>query len=149
MHIAHLISASRYAKWHRWLGGTAAVLAAVVGASIFATLADDLQEVSKVAVIALGLVSMLSAGLSAAATFLDLDERARHHLEAGADFQRLRREMEEEVVRLADGKARASYDDFKDQWHKVLRSVPPLPQTIHDRVNRDFEEKHREKTSAD
>lgn len=102
MHIAHHIAASRYAKWHRWLGGTAAVLAAVVCTSIFATLANDLQYVSKVAVIAVALVSMLSASLSAAATFLNLDERARRHLEAAADFQRLRREMDEELVRCKD-----------------------------------------------
>lgn len=147
MHIAHHITASRYTKWHRWLGGTAAALAAVVGTSIFATLANDLQEVSKFAVIAVALVSMLSAGLSAAATFLNLDERGKRHLESAADFQRLRREMDEELVSCTDGKVRESYDTFKDQWHKVLRSAPPLPQDIHDRVNRDFEAKHGEKAA--
>ena len=56
MQIAHHIAASRYAKWHRWLGVTAAVLAAIVGTSIFATFTDDLREVSKGAVVALPVV---------------------------------------------------------------------------------------------
>ena len=145
MHIAHAIAASRYAKWHRWLSGSVAVLAAGVGTFIFAALlADDVQAGSKAALIGSGLVSMLLAGFAGAATLLNLGDRARHHMEGAAAFQRLRREMDEELVRLAEGKARESYDTFKDQWQNVLHSVPPIPQDIHDRVNRQFEAKHQE-----
>jgi hypothetical protein len=38
MHIAHHVSAARYANWHLGLGAAATALAAIVGASIFATL---------------------------------------------------------------------------------------------------------------
>ena len=143
MHIAHHIAASNCAKWHRWLGASAAILAAIVGTSIFASLSSA-EGITPQVIIATGLVSMLSAALTGAVTFLNLDQRARFHLEAAADFQRLRREMEEESVRLGEGKSEESYNEFKDRWHKVLRNSLPLPQSIHDSVKHGFEKDHKE-----
>lgn len=144
MHIAHHVAASRYAKWHRWLGCTAAVLAAIVGTSIFASLSQSDATISPTVLVVTGLLSILSAALIGALTFLDLDQRARRHLDAAADFQRLRREMEEEETRLARGRSRENYDSFKDQWHQVLKASPPLPQGIHDRVKAEYADKHGE-----
>lgn len=99
--------------------------------------------------VALGLVSMLSAAITSGVTFLDLEARAKRHMEPAADFQRLRRESDEKTVRLAEGKAREGYDNFKDHWHKVLRTAPLLPQDIHDRVNRNFEAKTTPRSQYD
>jgi hypothetical protein len=144
MHVAHHIAASRYAKWHRWLGSTAAFLAAIVGTSIFVYLSQPDSQFGPVVLVVTGLLSMLSAALTGALTFLDLDQRARRHLDAAADFQRLRREMEEEKKNLAEGRKRENYDDFKDQWHKVLKASVPLPQDIHDRQQEEFAKKYGE-----
>jgi hypothetical protein len=132
MHIAHHISASRCAKWHHRLGGTAIILATIVGASIFAKLSDIAADAGPVAVIGLGLASMLSAGLTGAVTFLDLDQRARRHLEAAADFQRLRREMEEELViptpERIESKSRpvAKYRGRFPRWHQGSVDFRPI-----------------------
>ncbi len=138
MHIAHHKAASRYALLHRTLGSVSAVLAAIVGTSILADVASgDSPEESTLRILA-GLLSLLTAGLTGALTFLDFDQRAKRHLEAAADFQRLRRDMEEERVRIRAGKGQESYKVFKDAWHKVLRGSAPLPQRIHDSVQAKF-----------
>jgi len=150
MHIAHHIAASRYGKWHRLLGVTATILAASVGTTIFASFANDMQAVSKVGVDILGVVSILSAGLTTVVTFLNLDERSKRHLSAAADFQRLRREMDEEIVKLSEGKTQDNYDAFKNRWHEVLREATPLPQHIHDIFERAglLEERAEEESSS-
>ena len=142
MHIAHHKAASRYAKWHRWLGCTAAAMAAIVGSTVFASLSE--AQSHAYVVLATGFLSMLAAGLIAVQTFLHLDDRARMHLIAAADFQRLRRELEEEEVRLKAGNGRETYSDIADRWHEVLKSSPPLPQRIHDAVDRDLDSQHAE-----
>jgi hypothetical protein len=117
-------------------------MAAIVGSTVFASLSEPQRHVY--VVLATGFLSMLAAGLIAVQTFLHLDDRARMHLIAAADFQRLRRELEEEEVRLAAGKGRETYSDIADRWHEVLKSSPPLPQRIHDAVDRDFDTQHAE-----
>jgi hypothetical protein len=87
---------------------------------------------------------MLSAALTGAAAFLKFDERAARHGRAAADFQALRREMDEESVRLAEGGSSHDYSAFKTRWYQVLKAAPPLPQSIHDRVKREIDEKHKE-----
>ncbi len=144
MHIAHHIAASRYSKWHRSLGVIATMLAAIVGTSIFVTLSRSASHHSSAVFLVTGLLSMASAALTAAVTFLNLDQRSGRHLQAAADFQRLRREMEEEVVRLSEGKPSDSYDSFKNDWHAVLKASPPLPQRIHDCVKKNFEKEYGE-----
>jgi hypothetical protein len=144
MHIAHHVTAARYAHWHLGLGAAATGLAAIVGASIFATLTKLAADVGPIAIVGLGLVSMLSAALTGAAAFLKLDERAARHGRAAADFQGLRREMDEELVRLAESRSSNDYTAFKTRWYQVLKTAPPLPQSIHDRVKREIDAKHKE-----
>jgi len=144
MHIAHHVSAARYANWHLGLGAAATALAAIVGASIFATLTKLAADAGPIAIVGLGLVSMLSAALTGAAAFLKLDERAARHGKTAADFQGLRREMDEEFVRLAEGRSSNDYSAFKTRWYEVLKAAPPLPQSIHDRVKREIDTKHKE-----
>jgi hypothetical protein len=136
MHIAHHRAASRYALLHRVIGTSAAVLAAVVGTSILVDSAPLGGPEGNALRVAAGLLSLLTAALTGALTFLDLDQRTKRHLEAAADFQRLRREMEEERVRVRAGKGRESYEGFMDEWHKVLKGSTPLPQRLHDSVQR-------------
>ena len=72
MHIAHHKTAARCTRRHNWIGGLATLLAAVVGASVFATMTDYAKSTGGVLTVAVGLVSMVSAGLTALLTFLKL-----------------------------------------------------------------------------
>jgi hypothetical protein len=51
MHIAHHVTAARYAHWHLGLGAAATGLAAIVGASIFATLTKLAADVGPIAIV--------------------------------------------------------------------------------------------------
>jgi len=144
MHIAHHVAAAYYTKWHLWLGASATILAAIVGASIFATLTRFAADAGPIATVGVGLVSMLSAALTGAVAFLELDERARRHTKAAANFQGLRREAEEELVKLAENGSSQDYRSFQTRWCEIIKEAPPLPQSIHDRVKRDMDAKHRE-----
>jgi hypothetical protein len=148
MHIGHHIAASYYTKWHLWLGASATILAAVVGASIFATLTRVAADANPIATFGVGLVSMLSAALTGAVAFLKLDERAGRHTMAAANFQGLRREAEEELVKLAENRSSQDYRSFQTRWCEILKEAPPLPQSIHDRVKRDMEAKRAENLRA-
>src|ERR1700754_1573813 len=105
MHIAHHKAAARCSNWHLWLGVIATVLAAGVGASVFAKLTKYAENLGPIFLLAVGSVSLVSAAMTAVVTFLKLDERANRHTRAAANFQGVRREIEEEIVRLAEGKS--------------------------------------------
>lgn len=88
---AHALSASRSRAIHNWLGIPAVVLAAVVGAAVFA-------DVSRIATgdvkwVVVGL-SLLSAALSGAQTFLRFGEREVLHNDCRGRFAAIRREIE-------------------------------------------------------
>jgi hypothetical protein len=145
MHIAHHVAAAYYTKWHLWLGASATILAAIVGASIFATLTKVAANAGPIAGFGVGLISIVSAALTGAVTFLKLDERAGRHTKAAANFQGLRREAEEELVKLAENGSSQDYRSFQTRWSETLKEAPPLPQSIHDRVKRDMDAKYAEK----
>lgn len=133
MHIAHLKSAARCAKLHRLFGCSVAGMTTLVGTSVFASL----QTVTSARiVVATGFVSILAATLTGIHTFLSLDKRASEHIQAGAHFQGLRRELEEELVLLREGNSRDNFESIRRNWCEILRSSPPLPQRIHDKVKR-------------
>ena len=88
---AHYDETNRLNRLHRSLGTATAVLAAISGTSVFATLNDQPHLYWKLLV---GLIIVLAAVLAALQTFLNYSERAEKHRVAGARFGSIRREIE-------------------------------------------------------
>jgi len=129
MHIAHHIAASRYALIQRAFGIGTAVLGAVVASAAFIAASKSSNEV---ALVVTGLLSILSAIVSATSIALDPGTKALRHHVAAAAFQGLRREIEEDLVHLRSGETRKpSYEHLRKRWSSALEGAIPLPPKIH------------------
>ena len=134
MHIGHHLAAAYFTKWHYGLGAGATAAAAVVGATVFATLTKLATDAGFWQFLAVALLSTLSPALTAAVTFLKLDERSLRHTRAAASFAGLRRAMELAEIELAEGKKSDNLIALQSQWRDVIRESPPLPQFAYDRA---------------
>lgn len=142
MHISHLITASRHQRFHRLLSTFSSSLSAVVATSIFVAALEDSSQMA-LYYTASGL-SLLAAGLSATNSILNFSESAEAHQRAGSLFQGIRREIEVELVNLREGDDSKKYEHLRNRWTEALNLSPPLPQKIHNKVKKDFDELHTE-----
>jgi hypothetical protein len=134
-------AAQFYGSLNMWLGIPAAILAAVVGTSVFATLESDVEPIWKIVA---GLISIVAAILSSLQTFLALGDRSAKHRAAAAEYGAIKREIEEITLTLkssgrvpADllGQVRKKLDDLAREtpqvpnriWSKVRQEMPPKP----------------------
>lgn len=141
MHISHHVAAARYSKWHRWFGTLVSGLSALVASSIFVA---ALEGNNKAAFIIAAFISLVTAILTGVNTSLNLAGRSQSHHQAATNFQGLRREIEEELVRCRNGEMKDSYEHIRSRWAEALEAAPPLPPDIHDNVKHDIESKHKE-----
>jgi hypothetical protein len=79
---SHFNAAQIWANWHLWLGIPATVLSAIAGVSAL-SLFDYHDIVS-------GILAILVAGITALITFLNPNERAEIHVNAGNAYNQLR-----------------------------------------------------------
>jgi len=132
MHIAHHAAATRFEGLNIWLGSClGAALTALVGTTGFAALADSPLPWAAPAAFA---VSALVAALGAVNVRMDYRGRAQRQHAAATAFQGLRREMEEDLVRLRQGDVRPSYNHLRDRWTRALDAAPRLPRGLHRQV---------------
>ena len=89
--MAHHLASVVFARRNRLLGVPATVIAAVVGSSIFATLASN--EKHAVVMVATGLLSIGAAILSALQTFLRYAETAQAHKTSASGYGAIRRKI--------------------------------------------------------
>lgn len=145
MHISHHLAAARCARIHRVLGVIVAGLGAVVASSIFISVSKSNESQW---LIITGVVSLITAILSAANSYLDFGGKSQRHFFSAVAFQALRRELEEEIVRLKNGKQQESYEYIRNRWTATLENSIPLPQDIHDDVKGDIDSKYDEQKLA-
>lgn len=126
---AYNASANRCLKWHARVGGLAAVLAAVAGTSVFASLGDDVEPAARVAV---AVVSLLAAVLSGIQAFARLPQRAEEYERAARRFGAVRREIEQARIFLPSNLAecqqtldrlRTGLDDAAEQSGQAAERV--------------------------
>lgn len=141
MHISHHVAAARYSKWHRWFGSIVSGLSALVASSIFVA---ALEGNNRQAFIIAAVVSLLTAVLAGVNSSLNLAGRSQSHHQAATNFQGLRREIEEELVKCRNGDQKDSYEHIRKRWTEALEVGPPLPPDIHDHVKREIDSKHKE-----
>lgn len=139
MHIAHHLSASRNARYNRLLGGTVAGLSGLVASSIFVA---ALEGQNRLLMISAAVISLVTAILTGVNTSLGLAQKAEAHHNAAIGFQGLRREIEEELVRVRCGSERDSYENLRNRWVEALERALPLPQDLHRKAHEEFDRIH-------
>ena len=139
MHIGHHLAASSCTTWHYILGVSAIFLTTALSATSFAAVAKFVEKEMPTLFVGLTFLSMLTPALTAAVTFLKLDERALRHTEAAASFGGLRRHIEEQLVLAEDEKAK-DLGEIRDHWREVIKKSPPLPSRMYYRAERQLRE---------
>jgi hypothetical protein len=129
-HISHSRAFSYFKLRDRIIGLIATVLSAVVGTTVFASLAES---DSNTLIIIAGCISILATLFAASHTFLKYSELAEKHHQAAASFGQLRRDLE---IVLMDASVTSINDEklqkVNDLWSELEKTVPAVPQKIYD-----------------
>lgn len=129
---AHYELALRLKRKERILGVPVVVLAAAVGTAIFATLQKDSAEFWRIIT---GLVSFLAAVLAALQTFFNYGSNAQRHETAAIGYARLRRHMDQFLLKYQDGTASrqeelAGMDGLVQQMDHLEEVAPRIPNSV-------------------
>lgn len=90
--LAHYEMAGALSRRAHWLGGPVIAITAIVGTSVFASIAAEVIPLE--AKLIVGAMSLLATTLSSLQTFFKFAERAAKHSAVGARFGAIRRELE-------------------------------------------------------
>lgn len=123
---AHYAAEERYSKFHYAIGVPAAIFAAGVGTSVFASLDTTVDLHTKIAI---GMVSVLTAILTGLQTFLRYDERAERHRRAAVEYSSIRRELEQFIV-LSHILSSDTVEAIRKRIDDVAFSAPNVPPRI-------------------
>lgn len=126
---SHYEAASKMDAKNYILGVFVIALTAIVGTSVFATLAEEPHFWAKIIV---GLISLLATILSAMQTFLRFSERAQIHRKSGAKFGSLLAEIEQiNAFSFEDNKKIKEWcSEFRKRWDHLGLESPTVPPSI-------------------
>jgi hypothetical protein len=128
--ISHYAAATRFSLLARLMGLPSAILSAVTGTAIFATLGDE--STSNTLTLVLGSVSILVAALVSANTFLDYGSRAERHRGAASTYGSIRREIEQ--LQILPPKSREALSQtllkLRKKLDEAANSSPEVPGKI-------------------
>jgi hypothetical protein len=132
---AHSEAADHFGTFDSWVGGAAAVLAALIGTSVFATLEQPLS--TPVRVLA-ALVTFAAAALSGLQTFIKPGARAEAHRQASRAYGALERQIEQaQADRPTSGaEAERELDTIRSGLDNAGKEAPNVPPRIWRRVQR-------------
>jgi len=121
---SHFYAGQRWTNVHLWLGIPAAILAAIAGASAL----SEFQSHNMVA----GILSIVVAALIAVATFVNPNERAITHKNAGNKYNSLRNRARifyaiELPVENDPNKSAEKLKSLDDQRSKLNEESPQIP----------------------
>lgn len=127
----HLALAESTRRKHRNIGILSAVLSAIVGSSIFASLGQE--ESSKTLIIITGLVSLSATILTSILAFLKLPESANQYHNSGNEYAAIRKELE--FLRSFESKddeyVKNEIKRLKIKWDEIRKnSIPISTKTI-------------------
>jgi hypothetical protein len=130
-------AASRCRAWDTRLGGLIAVLSAIVGTSVFATLQNNLSVAAKITV---GMVSVTAAVVAGVQAFATLSKRAYEYERAARIFGSLRRQIEEARWLLHDDSdaMAARVSELRLRLDDAARDSPNTPPRIWNRARREM-----------
>jgi hypothetical protein len=130
-------AASRCRSWDTRLGGLIAVLSAIVGTSVFATLQNDVSVGAKIAV---GMISVVAAVVAGVQAFATLSKRAYEYERAARVFGSLRREIEEarSLLRNDPNMMAARVLELRLMLDDAAKDSPNAPPRIWNRARREM-----------
>jgi hypothetical protein len=126
---AHYSAATVLQRSHMYLGLPSAILSAVVGAAVFASLSGTDSVAMKVAT---GLVSLLAAVLAGLQTFLRHAERAEQHRVAGAKYGALKSELQllQTFLPTDPTKVETRLEVVRRRWDQIREKSPAIPSRL-------------------
>ena len=127
--VGHYKSAEYYTKMHVRLSGSAAVLSAVIGTTVFATLQSQpalwLQ-------IMLGFFSIFAAVLATLSASMGYQDKAEKHRTAGSKYNSIGREFEQ--LGLATPATQELISKVRSRLDALAEEAPHLPRKIHKEI---------------
>jgi hypothetical protein len=133
--MVHYEYGSLLERRHLFFGVPAIVLSTIVGTAIFSSReASADKEFLK---IFFGLLSMLSASITALQTFLNLADRASKHKAAGAKYGAIRRDLEllKQVPPTSEEDVRARLESIKIQMDELASNAPGVPSMFKQKID--------------
>lgn len=129
MQLAHYETARRFDTLHLWLGLPAIVFSAVVGTTVFASLARDTYIGLQIFA---GLMSVTAAVLTALQTFLKYSELSEKHRVAGAKFANMKHQIElhSSIQPSTSDEMRQKLVIVEEHWSKIREESPTIPSRI-------------------
>lgn len=128
-------AASNCRTWDSLIGGTATILTAAVGTTLFATLKNDVNTTARITV---GAVSILAAILSALGVFAALPKRIEQYEAAARRFGAVRREIEQTLAQISTNVTvdMDRLDELREGLNLAAESSPNAPRRIWNRTRR-------------
>lgn len=136
----HLELARKYSQRHYFFGVPATVLSALISTGIFATFRNcndcENQSSYKCAAdqwirLAIGMLGLISAGLSAFQTFMNYQSEAENHRTAADDYGSMYRILD--TMLMIPGPVRgdpvSTLQSLRNQYDDLIRRSPTLPKT--------------------
>ena len=133
----HYAAAKQCERRNLWLGAPTFLLSALIGTSVFSTLAADPATWAKILV---GLTSMLVAILAALQTFLRFSERAEKHRISGANFAALHKKIDQLLVvpPIDEKTLNEAMTSIRSRWDSLSEESPTIPGRHWDKIKRDL-----------
>ena len=129
--------AARKCNSHRlWVGVPAAVLSAIVGATVTLEKVDIAAPVKDAILIAIPIIAILAAILTSLTTFLGLPERTEKHRSAGVRYKIAIRELERILSAPLDKMSNTDppVAGMKKQLDDLEESAPVVPERLYNWV---------------
>ncbi len=135
----HILASRKYKSRHYIFGIPATMLSAFVSTGVLATFrkcdnCDDLNsarcEADQWIRLAIGLISLISIGLTAFMTFINYQEKAEEHKKASGDYESLYRHLESllEIPGVYRGDPLTILQSIRDRYDSLVKSSPSLSQ---------------------
>lgn len=132
----HLTLAETTRRRHRNIGIISAVLSAIVGSSIFASLGQE--DSSKSLIITTGFVSLAATILTSILAFLKLPEIANQYHNSGNEYAAIRKELEFLLTFESDDNehVRNEIKRLKLKWDEIRKNSIPISVKTMKKINR-------------
>jgi len=126
----HLSKAQKTRKQNRIIGIISAILSAIVGSSIFASLGEE--KTNTTLVIIVGLISLSATILTSIIAFLKLPEIANQSHNSGNQYAEIRKELEI-LLTFPNDNIESEINRIKTKWDDIRNSSVPISEKMIDK----------------